>query len=107
MQDKLSIHPLREADAPRRVSRHDLPVPLTALIGREQEVAAVCEIPKTNADPSASVMRDSGHMAFSVSALFPTALPFLPTPTRAIAGCPPLSGEGPGSRKQWLGFQQG
>jgi predicted ATPase len=44
MQDKLAIHPLREADAPRRVSRHDLPAPLTALIGREQEVAAVCAL---------------------------------------------------------------
>ena len=44
MQDKLSILPLRKADEPRRVSRHDLPAPLTALIGREQEVAAVCRL---------------------------------------------------------------
>src|SRR5216683_2583602 len=42
MQDKIYVLPLRKADEPGRVSRHNLPVPLTPLIGREQEVVAAC-----------------------------------------------------------------
>jgi predicted ATPase/DNA-binding CsgD family transcriptional regulator len=44
VQDKISILPLRKANEPRRVFRQDLPAPLTPLIGREQEVAAVCHL---------------------------------------------------------------
>ena len=34
--------------------------------------------------PDERVKRDSGHMVFLVSALFPTAPSFLPTPKRSI-----------------------
>ncbi len=44
MQDKIHILPLRKADEPGRVSRYNLPAPLTSLIGREHEVAAACTL---------------------------------------------------------------
>ena len=44
MQDKIYVLPVRKADEPGRVSRHNLPVPLTSLIGREHEMAAACTL---------------------------------------------------------------
>ncbi len=44
MQDKIHILPLRKIDEPGRVSRYNLPAPLTPLIGREHEVAAACAL---------------------------------------------------------------
>jgi predicted ATPase len=42
MQDKLFKFPSREPPGPGSLSTHNLPAPLTPLIGREQEVAAAC-----------------------------------------------------------------
>ena len=42
MQDKIHILPVRKIDEPERASKYTLPTPLTSLIGREHEVAAVC-----------------------------------------------------------------
>src|SRR5216684_3925586 len=44
MQDKLFILPSREPPEPGSWSTHHLPVQLTPLIGREQEVATVCAL---------------------------------------------------------------
>jgi predicted ATPase/DNA-binding CsgD family transcriptional regulator len=44
MQDKLFILPAREPTEPGRTSTHTLPVQLTPLIGREQEVAEACAL---------------------------------------------------------------
>src|SRR6266566_9531251 len=42
MQDKLFEFPSKEPTGPGSTSTHNLPAPLTPLIGREQEVAAAC-----------------------------------------------------------------
>jgi predicted ATPase/DNA-binding CsgD family transcriptional regulator len=44
MQDKLFKIPSREPPGAGSLSAHNLPVPLTPLIGREQEVAAACAL---------------------------------------------------------------
>jgi predicted ATPase/DNA-binding CsgD family transcriptional regulator len=44
MQEKLFILPSREPTEPGSTSTHNLPVQLTPLIGREQEVAAACTL---------------------------------------------------------------
>src|SRR5260221_215146 len=44
MQDKLFKFPSKEPPRPGSLSTHNLPAPLTPLIGREQEVAAVCAL---------------------------------------------------------------
>jgi hypothetical protein len=44
MQDKIHILPVRKVDEPGRVSRYNLPAPLTSLIGREHEVAVACAL---------------------------------------------------------------
>jgi len=44
MQDNLFILPSREPIEPGRTPLHNLPIQLTSLIGREQEVAAACAL---------------------------------------------------------------
>jgi predicted ATPase len=44
MQDNILAPPSREPPGPGHTSRHALPVPLTPLIGREQEVTAACTL---------------------------------------------------------------
>src|SRR5712691_1287075 len=44
MQDKLYILPSRQLAEPEQAPRHNLPAQLTSLIGREQEVVAVCAL---------------------------------------------------------------
>jgi hypothetical protein len=44
MQDNILAPPSRESPEPGHRFRHALPVPLTPLLGREQEVAAACTL---------------------------------------------------------------
>ena len=44
MQDNITTWPTREPAGPEPRSKHNLPAPLTPLVGREQEVAAACTL---------------------------------------------------------------
>src|SRR5947209_7941848 len=44
MQDDIYILPTREPGEPKKTPTHYLPTQLTPLIGRQQEVAAVCRL---------------------------------------------------------------
>ncbi len=46
MQDKIFVLPSRKPAVPGYPSTYNVPLPLTPLIGREQEVAAVCDLLK-------------------------------------------------------------